>query len=80
MKAMSKSDYLHSYMIHVAEALRRFRYAYALRDAFQNSNGGLASLQNLNQKGWVASGSANVFVVSGCCYIGVWFSVTLFFR
>ncbi|KAF9512066.1 glycoside hydrolase family 13 protein [Hydnum rufescens UP504] len=43
-------------------AKRRFRFAYGLLDAFQHS--GISSLTNLNNRGWLASGQANVFVAN----------------
>ncbi|KAF9053168.1 glycoside hydrolase [Panaeolus papilionaceus] len=39
-----------------------FRYTSAVKDAFQNGN--IASLQNLDNRGWVSSNVANVFVVN----------------
>lgn len=38
----------------------RFRYITALREAFLQ--GGIASLENLDDLGWVAGSGANVFV------------------
>ncbi|KAF9502592.1 glycoside hydrolase family 13 protein, partial [Hydnum rufescens UP504] len=42
--------------------VQEFRFAYGLLDAFQNS--GISSLTNLNNRGWLASGQANVFVAN----------------
>ena len=38
----------------------RFRYTTALREAFLQ--GGISSLENLDNLGWVAGSDANVFV------------------
>jgi len=40
----------------------RFRYTTALRDAF--SGGGISSLQDLDDRGWVSGSQANVFVAN----------------
>ena len=40
----------------------RFRYTTALKNAF--SGGGISSLQNLDNQGWVPGTSANVFVTN----------------
>ncbi|PPR00074.1 hypothetical protein CVT24_008976 [Panaeolus cyanescens] len=40
--------------------VQEFRYTSALKDAFQNGN--IASLQNLENRGWVSGPGANVFV------------------
>ncbi|KAI0746664.1 glycoside hydrolase [Daedaleopsis nitida] len=42
--------------------VQEFRYTSALRDAF--SGGGISSLQNFDNRGWVAGSSANVFVTN----------------
>jgi hypothetical protein len=42
--------------------IQEFRYTSALRDAFGGNN--IATLQNLESKGWVAGSSANVFVAN----------------
>ncbi|PFH47276.1 glycoside hydrolase family 13 protein [Amanita thiersii Skay4041] len=42
--------------------VQEFRYTGALRDAF--SGGGISSLQNLENRGWVSGGQANVFVAN----------------
>ncbi|KAI0067436.1 glycoside hydrolase [Artomyces pyxidatus] len=39
-----------------------FRYTSALRDAFLGSGSSISKLQNLDNKGWVSSSVANVFV------------------
>ncbi|KAJ3573257.1 hypothetical protein NP233_g2550 [Leucocoprinus birnbaumii] len=41
---------------------QEFRYTTALRDAF--SGGGISSLQNLDNRGWVSGNQANVFVAN----------------
>lgn len=41
---------------------QEFRYTTALRDAF--SGGGISSLQNLDNRGWVSGSQANVFVAN----------------
>jgi hypothetical protein len=45
-------------------AAQEFRYTTTLMNAFNGQNGGIASLQNLDNRGWVASASANVFVAN----------------
>jgi hypothetical protein len=45
-------------------AVQEFRYTTTLLSAFNGQNGGIASLQNLDNRGWVASASANVFVAN----------------
>ncbi|PFH45132.1 carbohydrate-binding module family 20 protein [Amanita thiersii Skay4041] len=42
--------------------VQEFRYTTALRDAF--SGGGISSLQNLDNRGWVSGSQANVFVAN----------------
>ncbi|CAA7263967.1 unnamed protein product [Cyclocybe aegerita] len=42
--------------------VQEFRYTYAVRDAF--NSGGISSLQNLDNRGWIASSQANVFVAN----------------
>ncbi|KAF8654629.1 hypothetical protein AX16_003510 [Volvariella volvacea WC 439] len=42
--------------------VQEFRYTTTLRDAFQG--GGISNLQNLDNRGWIASGQANVFVAN----------------
>lgn len=43
-------------------AVQEFRYTSTIKDAFQSS--GISSLQNLENRGWVAGSSANVFVAN----------------
>jgi len=40
--------------------VQEFRYAYGIKDAFNNGN--IAALSNVNNRGWLASNNANVFV------------------
>lgn len=48
---------------HAAQGdVNEFRFAYAMKDAFQSS--GIASLSNIASRGWLSSGSANVFVAN----------------
>ncbi|KAF8600086.1 glycoside hydrolase [Ceratobasidium sp. AG-I] len=42
--------------------VQEFRYAWNLKSAFNQA--GIASLQGIENRGWLASGSANVFVVN----------------
>ncbi|XP_006456377.1 hypothetical protein AGABI2DRAFT_211295 [Agaricus bisporus var. bisporus H97] len=42
--------------------VQEFRYTTTIRDAF--SGGGISSLQNLDNRGWVAGNRANVFVAN----------------
>lgn len=53
-----------SFGIHLISGLislfRRFRYTFTLRGAFLT--GGISSLQDLDNQGWVAGSGANVFV------------------
>ncbi|KAF9039953.1 glycoside hydrolase family 13 protein [Panaeolus papilionaceus] len=50
------------YVSNVADNYR-FRYTFTLRDVFQGGDG-IASLQNLDDNGWVSGTSANVFVAN----------------
>jgi hypothetical protein len=43
-------------------SLARFRYTSALRDAFFGADGGIASLEDLDNRGWVPGSGANAFV------------------
>ncbi|KAJ6572799.1 glycoside hydrolase, partial [Mycena vulgaris] len=45
-----------------ADFIQRFRYTTAIKNAF--SGGGISSLQNLENQGWVAGNQANVFVAN----------------
>lgn len=40
----------------------RFRYVWALKDAFLSS--GIAGLQNLDNRGWIAGIDANAYVAN----------------
>ncbi|KAF8259045.1 glycoside hydrolase family 13 protein [Lactarius quietus] len=42
--------------------VQEFRYTSALRDAFQGLDGGISSLEHLDDRGWVPGSSANAFV------------------
>ncbi|KAJ7230813.1 glycoside hydrolase [Mycena rebaudengoi] len=55
-EAVQPSEYVGNGDVH------EFRYTAALRDAF--SGGGISSLQNLDNRGWLAGSQANVFVVN----------------
>ncbi|KAI9433229.1 glycoside hydrolase [Lactarius indigo] len=42
--------------------VQEFRYTSALRNAFLGQGGGISSLKNLDNRGWVAGSGANAFV------------------
>ncbi|PPR08271.1 hypothetical protein CVT24_001111 [Panaeolus cyanescens] len=44
--------------------VQEFRYTSAVRDAFSGNGDGIASLQSLDDRGWVSGTSANVFVAN----------------
>jgi hypothetical protein len=46
----------------IAGDVQEFRYAYALRDSFNSRS--ISGLQNLDNRGWIASSGANVFVAN----------------